>query len=142
MDQRISLITLAAADLDAARAFYENLGWEVTDATEGIVVFDLIGQTLGLYSKAGLARDMGLSEDEIGGFSGITLAHNLPTREAVDALYARFVEAGGRGVKAPHEVFWGGYTSYAADLDGHVWEIAHNPFSPLGPKGEFQWRGA
>lgn len=142
MDQRISLITLAVDDLDASRAFYESLGWTRVESEPGIVAFDLIGQTLGLYRKADLARDMGLDVAQVGGFSGITLAHNLSSREEVDALYVRFVDGGGRAIKDPHEVFWGGYTSYVSDLDGHVWEIAHNPFSPLGPNGEFQWGGA
>lgn len=142
MDQRISLITLGVTDLDASAAFYEALGWTRVQAEPGIVAFDLIGQTLGLYPKADLARDMGLEEAQVGGFSGITLAHNVAERAEVDALHARFLDAGGHEYRAPHEVFWGGYISYVADLDGHVWEIAHNPFSPLGPKGEFQWGGA
>ncbi len=142
MDQRVSLITLAVDDLKASAAFYEALGWTREPGEEGIVAFDLIGQTIGLYPRADLARDMGLEPSDVGGFSGITLAHNLPSNAEVDALYQRFLDAGGRGIKPPHEVFWGGYTSYVADLDGHVWELACNPFSPLGPKGEFQWGGA
>lgn len=142
MDQRVSLITLAVDDLDASAAFYEALGWTRVPADEGIVAFDLIGQTLGLYPRAALAKDMGLDPSEIGGFSGITLAHNLPDNAGVDALYQRFLDAGGRGIKSPHKVFWGGYTSYVADLDGHVWELACNPFAPLGLNGEFQWGGA
>lgn len=142
MDQRISLITLGVAEIETAAAFYESLGWARVPAEPGIAAFDLIGQTLGLYPRADLLRDMGLEAGDAGGFSGITLGHNLASRGEVDALYARFVAAGGRGIKPPHEVFWGGYTSYAADPDGHVWEIAQNPFSALGPNGEFQWGGA
>lgn len=142
MDQRISLITLGVADIEKAAGFYESLGWARVESEPGIVAFDLIGQTLGLYPMANLLRDMGLDASGSGGFSGVTLGHNLGSRAEVDALYARFADAGGRGVRPPHEVFWGGYISYAADLDGHVWEIAHNPFSALGPNGEFQWGGA
>ncbi len=142
MDQRISLITLAVADLDRAAAFYEALGWRRVDSPDGIVAFDLIGQTLGLYPRDMLARDMGLAPDEIGGFSGITLAHNVASRQAVAALYQAALTAGARAIKPPHDVFWGGHIAYVADPDGHVWEIAHNPFSPLGPNGEFQWNGA
>ena len=142
MDQRISLITLAVADMDRAAAFYEALGWQREDSPEGIIAYNLLGQTLGLYPRAMLARDMGLPEAEITGFSGITLAHNLPEKEDVAPLYQAALDAGGRGIKPPHDIFWGGHIAYVADPDGHVWELAWNPFSPLGPKGEFQWGGA
>lgn len=141
MDQRISLITLAVADLDRSTAFYEALGWSRADSPDGIVAFDLLGQTLGLYPKADLARDMGLEPDDIGGFSGITLAHNVPAREDVAPLVARAEAAGARVMKPPHDVFWGGHIAYVADPDGHVWEIAHNPHKPLGPAGAFRWNG-
>lgn len=141
MDQRISLITLAVADLDRSTAFYEALGWSRADSPDGIVAFDLLGQTLGLYPKADLARDMGLEPDDIGGFSGITLAHNVPAREDVAPLVARAEAAGARVMKPPHDVFWGGHIAYVADPDGHVWEIAHNPHAPLGRDGAFRWNG-
>ncbi len=141
MDQRISLITLAVADLDRSAAFYEALGWSRADSPDGIVAFDLLGQTLGLYPKAALARDMGLEPDDIGGFSGITLAHNVPAREDVAPLVARAEAAGARVMKPPHDVFWGGHIAYVADPDGHVWEIAHNPHAPLGRDGAFRWNG-
>ena len=142
MEQRISLITLAVADIRRASAFYRALGWEPAQGPDGVVAFDLIGQTLGLYPKADLARDMGLDETGIGGFSGITLAHNVRAKTDVAPLVDRAVAAGARLIKAPHDVFWGGHIAYFADLDGHVWEIAWNPFSPLGPDGAFQWAGA
>ncbi len=142
MDQRISLITLGVADLDRAAAFYEALGWRRVDSPDGVVAFDLLGQTLGLYPKSDLARDMGLDAAAIGGFSGVTLAHNVEDEAEVAAIYGTALEAGARGIKPPHDVFWGGHIAYFADPDGHVWEIAVNPFSPLGPNGEFQWNGA
>ncbi len=141
MEQRVSLITLGVADLDRAAAFYETLGWHRAESPDGVIAFDLIGQTLGLYPRADLARDMGFDASEIGGFSGITLAHNVPAKEDVAALVARAEKAGARIIKPPHDVFWGGHIAYFADPDGHVWEIAHNPFSPLGPNGEFRWNG-
>jgi len=142
MEQRVSLITLSVADMDRAEAFYKALGWKQVDSPDGVVAFDLIGQTLGLYPRAMLATDMGLDESEIGGFSGITLAHNLADKADVAPLYEAALAAGGRGIKPPHDIFWGGHIAYFADPDGHVWEIAHNPFSALGPQGEFQWNGA
>ncbi|MDJ0631246.1 MAG: VOC family protein [Rhodobacter sp.] len=141
MDQRISLITLAVSDMDRAAAFYTALGWQPVEAPDGVVAFDLIGQTLGLYPKDMLARDMGLDPAQVGGFSGVTLAHNVPAKEDVARLYRAALSAGARGIKSPHDIFWGGHIAYFADPDGHVWEIAHNPFSPLGPNGEFQWNG-
>ncbi len=142
MEQRISLITLAVTDMERSAAFYEALGWKRVESPDGVIAFDLIGQTLGLYSKDALARDMGIEESDITGFSGITLAHNVADKEDVAPIYSAALAAGGRGIKEPHDIFWGGYIAYFADLDGYVWEIAHNPFSPLGPGGEFQWNGA
>ena len=141
MDQRVSLITLAVDDLGRAAAFYEALGWRRVDSTDGIVVFDLIGQTLGLYLRAKLAEDMGVAAEELRG-SGVTLSYNVREKEEVAALYEAALAAGARGIREPHDIFWGGHIAYAADPDGHVWEFAWNPFSPLGPRGEFQWRGA
>lgn len=140
MDQRVSLITLGVRDMAAATAFYEALGWRRVETQEGIVAFDLIGQALGLYPLENLAKDMGLSPDELG-TGAATLSHNVESREAVDALVARFEAAGARVLKAPHEVFWGGYISYLRDPEGHVWEVSHNPFAPLSPDGAFRWEG-
>lgn len=142
MEQRISLITLATDDPQRAVAFYEALGWARVDSPEGIIAFDLIGQTLGLYAKADLARDLGMEVDQIGGFSGVTLAHNLREKSEVAPLLTLAEAAGGRIVKPAEDVFWGGYVGYFADPDGHVWEVAWNPFSPLGSDGAFQWNGA
>lgn len=141
MEQRVSLITLAVADMARATAFYEALGWARAESPDGIVAFDLIGQSLGLYPRADLARDMGLREDQIGGFSGITLAYNVRDAADVAPLLARAEAAGGRIVKPAHDIFWGGHIGYFADPDGHVWEVAHNPFSPLSPEGAFRWNG-
>lgn len=141
MEQRISLITLGVADMAASAAFYQALGWAQVDSPDGVVVFDLIGQTLGLYPKAALAEDLGLDAEDIGGFSGMTLGHNVATKEEVAPLLERVAAAGGRIVKPAQDVFWGGHHGYFADLDGHIWEVAHNPFSLLGPDGEFRWLG-
>ncbi len=141
MEQRVSLITLGVADMDAAAGFYEALGWVQVESPDGVVAFDLIGQTLGLYPKAALAEDLGLDAADIGGFSGMTLGYNVTTKQEVAPLLERVAAAGGRVVKPAQDVFWGGHHGYFADLDGHIWEVAHNPFSPLGPDGEFRWLG-
>jgi len=130
MEQRVSLITLGVDDLEKAARFYQALGWtrEVVEE-QGIVVFNLLSQVLGLYPKEALAKDMGVEPGDIGGFSGMSIGYNVREKTEVDAIYEAAVAAGGKGVKPPHEIFWGGYSAYIADLDGHIWEIAHNPFS-------------
>lgn len=142
MEQRVSLITLGVADMNVSAQFYEALGWTRVDSPDGVIAFDLISQTLGLYPRAALFEDMGLPADTKAGPSAVSFAHNLSCKEDVDALIEAAKSAGARILKAPQDVFWGGYHAYFADPDGHVWEVAHNPFSPLGPNGEFQWNGA
>lgn len=142
MEQRISLITLGVADVAKSAAFYEALGWRQVDSPDGIVAFDLIGQTLGLYPIAKLAEDIGVGLSAKSEFSGITMSHNLSEKDAVDALMAAAQAAGARILRPASDIFWGGYIGYFADPDGHIWEAAWNPFSPLGPNGEFQWNGA
>lgn len=141
MEQRVSLITLGVADIDASAAFYEALGWTRVESPDGVVAFDLIGQTLGLYPKAALADELGIEVADIGGFSGISMGHNVPNKEDVGPLLERAKQAGGRVIKPAQDVFWGGHHGYFADVDGHIWEVAHNPFSKLGPNGEFRWLG-
>ena len=141
MEQRVSLITLAVADPERAAAIYEALGWRRVPASDGVVAFDLIGQTLGLNSRAELAAELGIEESEIGGFCGVTLAHNVREKDEVAPLLQAAASAGGTVLVPAQDVFWGGHHGYFADPDGHVWEVAHNPFSTLGPNGEFQWSG-
>jgi predicted lactoylglutathione lyase len=142
MDQRISLITLAVTDMAQSATVYEALGWARVESPDGVIAFDLLGQVLGLYPKTGLAEDLGMDPSAIGGFSGMTLGYNTREKPEVDQVMARAEAAGAQVLKPAQDVFWGGYHGYFADLDGHVWEVAHNPFSPLGPNGEFQWNGA
>lgn len=141
MEQRVSLITLAVQDMDLAAKFYEALGWQRVQTQDGVVAFDLIGQTLGLYPRAALAKDLGLNEDEIGGFSGVTLGYNVRDADDVAPVLQKAEKAGGRIVKPAQSVFWGGFHGYFADLDGHIWEVAHNPFSQLREDGAFRWNG-
>jgi catechol 2,3-dioxygenase-like lactoylglutathione lyase family enzyme len=140
MEQRISLITLAVEDIPRAAAFYQAMGWQQVDTPDGMVVFDLLGQTLGLYPKADLARDMGLDPAELGS-GAMTLAHNVRNKEDVAQIFEQARAAGARVLKEPHDVFWGGHIAYFADPDGHVWELAYNPFSALRADGAFRWNG-
>ncbi|MDF1801867.1 VOC family protein [Thalassovita sp.] len=140
MEQRISLITLAVEDVERAATFYEAMGWRRSETPPGIVVFDLLGQSIGLYPKADLARDMGVDSTQLG-TGAMTLAFNTRSIEEVTQVFDAAKSAGASVLKEPHDVFWGGHIAYVADLDGHVWEIAYNPFAPLRADGAFRWQG-
>ncbi len=132
--QRVTLITLGTADLDRAKAFYAALGWSPAQEQEGVVFYQMNGLVLGLFGKADLAKDQGRADVELG-TGAITLAQNFATEAEVDAAYQTAVAVGATPLKAPQKVFWGGYSGYYADPDGHVWEVAMNPFWPLSPNG-------
>jgi uncharacterized protein len=140
MEQRVSLITLGVPDLDKAEAFYTDLGWQRVDSPDGVVAFDLISQTLGLYPLEKLAEDIGLPVADLG-TGAMTLSHNTRTPQEVDALMARAQAAGAEILRQASEVFWGGYIGYFRAPDGHIWEVAHNPFSKLSAEGAFRWNG-
>ncbi len=140
MDQRISLITLSVTDMDRASAFYDALGWARVPSPDGVIAYDLLGQTLGLYPREALARDMGLPVSALG-HGAMTLGYNCREKVEVDALYTRALAAGADGLAPPHDIFWGGYSSYIRDPEGHIWELAWNPFSPLRADGAFRWSG-
>ena len=135
MEPRVSLITLGVRDLAVSRHFYEALGFVASPASQGdVVFFQAGGMALALYPRDKLAEDATVADSALG-FSGITLAHNLRSEVEVDQLAAHAVASGARLMKPPQKVFWGGYSGYVADPDGHLWEIAHNPFFPLKEDG-------
>jgi catechol 2,3-dioxygenase-like lactoylglutathione lyase family enzyme len=130
---KIGLITLGVADLQRSLTFYrDGLGLPTHDydPEQGVVFFKLEGTWLALWTRQELAQDARVPA-EGSGFRGLSLAHNAPSREDVDAVYAEALAAGASALKAPEEAFWGGYAGYFADPDGHVWEVAHNPFMDL-----------
>ena len=133
MKPKISIVTLGVRDFAASLAFYrEGLGFPTHNHTEGEehVMFRLEGSWLSLYPRDKLAEDATVPDDGHG-FSGVTLAHNVASKDEVDTVFAKAVALGARAVKPPREVFWGGYSSYFADPDGHLWEVAFNPFTDL-----------
>jgi len=135
MEPRVSLITLGVADVARSRAFYELLGWHAGGpSNDDVTFFQAGGMIVGLYGRAALAKDTGLPDSGATGFSGIALAYNGRDKAEVDAVLREAAAAGGRIVKPAEDVFWGGYSGYFADPDGHLWEIAHNPFFWIGPK--------
>ncbi|ALG88997.1 MULTISPECIES: VOC family protein [Actibacterium] len=132
--QRVTLITLGVDDLERSKAFYAALGWVPAQAQEGVLFYQMNGMALGLFGRAALAADQGRPDAALG-TGAMTLAQNFTTREEVDAAFAAALAAGAAPLKAPEAVFWGGYSGYYADPDGHVWEVAMNPFWPLSEDG-------
>jgi len=126
---KIGILTLGVKDLQKSIKFYrDGLGLPVESQQDDIIFFKLEGISLALYPKDKLAEDATVS-DKSSGFPGFTLAHCLSSKEKVDETFRLFIKAGGKVIKKPQMVFWGGYSSYVADPDGYLWEIAWNPFS-------------
>lgn len=136
MDPCLTVVTLGVSDLARARTFYcEGLGFRASGAgNEHITFLDAGGTVLALYSREALAADACLPPQG-SGFGGVTLARNVGSRAEVDAFIERARQAGARILKPAQEVFWGGYSGYFSDPDGHPWEVAHNPYWTLSPRG-------
>ena len=135
--QRLTMVTLGVADVARSTSFYESLGWRRSSSEESITFFSMQGSVLALFGREALADDVGVSAAG-SGFRGVTVALNCDSRDEVDAVFEAWVAAGADPVKRPEPVFWGGYSSYVADPDGHLWEIAHNPFSPNDADGRME----
>ena len=136
MDPRVTIVTLGVASVPAARRFYETLGWTASSASQGddVAFFQMNGMALSLFGRRALAEDAAIADSQPG-FSGVTLAQNLDSPASVDAAFAKALSAGATLLKWPETAFWGGYSGYFADPDGHIWELAHNPFFPLDADG-------
>ena len=135
MDQRLTLVTLGVRDLVRSAEFFSRLGWTRScKALDGVRFYQCGSIALALYPRAALAADIGVP-DEGHGFSGITLAHNGRSKEHVDAIMKEAEAAGAMIIKPAQDVFWGGYSGYFRDLDGHLWEVAWNPDFPLDDTG-------
>lgn len=138
MEPRVSMITLGVKDVARSRAFYEALGFKASSASqESVTFFGGGGVVLGLYGRAPLAEDATV-EDSAPGFSGVALAHNTRSEADVDAVLAEAVAAGAKVITPAGKVFWGGYSGYFADMDGHLWEVAFNPYFKLGEDGRIE----
>ena len=134
MEQRVSLITLSVSDLAAARRFYEALGWACKEVEETVFV-QAGGSAIVLWAREKLAADAGIEDTGADGFGGIALAQNVRSPAEVDEILAAAEAAGATITKSAAETFYGGYAGYFADLDGHLWEIAHNPGFTLADDG-------
>ncbi|WP_436717273.1 VOC family protein [Roseiconus lacunae] len=135
LPSRVNLITLGVADIAASTEFYERLGWKRSTASnESVTFFYSNGTVLGLFGRAALAEDAQV-EDSKPGFTGVALAQNFASEADVDTAFAHAIDSGAAPLKQPQKVFWGGYSGYFADPDGHLWELAYNPFSELDENG-------
>src|SRR3954465_10175632 len=134
MRQSVSLITLGVADHGRAKAFYEALGWSPAMDVEETAFFQANGVVLVLWSREKLAADMGVPDDGTR-WGGIALAHNVGSDEDVDRVIEAARAAGAGVCRAPAPTFYGGYAGAFRDLDGHVWEVAHNPGFGLDDDG-------
>jgi catechol 2,3-dioxygenase-like lactoylglutathione lyase family enzyme len=132
MRQKLSIVTLGVKDLQRSLEFYrDGLGWALSSASgEDVAFFPMGGVVLGLYPRHLLAEDA-MVDAKGEGFSGVTLAYNTKSKEEVDKVLETVAALGARVVKTAQEVFWGGYHGYFADPDGHLWEVAWNPFFPF-----------
>ena len=136
MKARLNIVTLGVKDLPKSIEFYQTaLGWQPSnDSDDNIAFFNHGGIILGLYPLNALAKDAEISPKR-SGFSGVTLAINLESKEAVDELYQRVINKGGKSLVEPRETFWGGYDCYFADPDDNTWEIAWAPLWKYDEQG-------
>ncbi len=133
MNQRLNILTLGVNDLNKSMKFYQALGWKTkgvigTEFENGaVVIFDLKnGMMISLYERKNLAWDCGL-ELQPESVTEFSLGYLVNSDKAVDEIMAQARNAGAVIIKPAQNTFWGGYGGYFKDIDGHLWEIVHNP---------------
>jgi catechol 2,3-dioxygenase-like lactoylglutathione lyase family enzyme len=133
----LSLVTLGVADLERSIAFYEALGFERrARSADGVGFFRAGACAVAVFPSQDLARDADVAFAEMtGAFRGVALAWNCRSPREVDGVLERAASAGGTVTKPARKAFWGGYSGYFADPDGHLWEVAFNPHFPLSDDG-------
>ena len=143
MDQRLSLVTLGVSDMDRARDFYTALGWRPGPSPDHIVFFQTGGMVVALWDRQALAVDSGIDiEDDTeetpgsgDGWGGKLLGLNVASAAEVEEQFESAVAAGAQVLRRPCSRFWGGYSGVFTDPDGHVWEIAYNPYWSFADDG-------
>ena len=140
---RMTVITLGVADLARSTAFYREI-FSTPPVTEhaGVTFIPLPGVWLSLYPLEKLAEDIG---EEVklpapGTFHGVTLAYNARSKDEITSIFARVAEAGTHIAKAPQDTFWGGYSGYFSDPDGHYWEVAWGPMFDFTEHGDLRFK--
>jgi predicted lactoylglutathione lyase len=139
VEQRLSVVTLGVSDLGRARRFYEALGWKRGNTDDGVAFFQIPGAVLALWSREALAAEAGLVDN--GGFGGISLSYNARSKADVDTVLAEAKAVGAKILRPAADTFWGGYSGYFADPDGHPWEVAWNPSWSLDKHGRVSLSG-
>jgi uncharacterized glyoxalase superfamily protein PhnB len=137
MRQSVSLVTLGVSGYARARAFYETLGWKPAMEVQETAFFQANGVVLVLWDRAKLAADSGVADDGAR-WGGVTLAHNVGSRDEVHAVIGEARTAGAEVTREPAETFYGGYAGVFRDLDGHAWEVAYNPGFGLDGDGNVE----
>lgn len=139
MKPRLNIVTLGVSNLQKSKEFYKNaLRWEpATGSDENIVFFNHGGIVLALYPLGKLAEDAGIPAER-SGFSGVTLAINQESKDAVTEIFNKAIENGAKALVKPRDTFWGGFDAYFADPDGHTWEIAWAPFWVYDEQGSLK----
>ena len=136
MQPRINLVTLGVTDMSAERSFYERLGFKASSAGNAdVTFFDANELVFGLFGHDALAADAHLPASPPPAFRGVTLAWNAASEAAVDKIMTHAKKCGAKIAKPAQKVFWGGYSGYFTDPEGHLWEVAYNPFFPLDANG-------
>jgi catechol 2,3-dioxygenase-like lactoylglutathione lyase family enzyme len=140
MQQQLSVITLAIAELERSRRFYaQGFGWTPVFENAEIVFYQMNGFVLATWLTGSLEEDMRRSTLRPGAFS---LAHNVDSREEVEVAMLRLQNAGGRLLRPADAPPHGGYRGYVADPDDHAWEIAWNPVWPIDAEGHVRFAPA
>jgi predicted lactoylglutathione lyase len=129
MRQKLNLITLGVDDFERSVDFYEKgLGWKKSGKSmDGLALFPLGGIVLALHPRYELAADTTLKYQATE-FSGLTISYNARSQQEVDDIFKEVTKLGATIVKPAQKVYWGGYSGYFKDLDGHLFEVAYNPF--------------
>src|SRR5262249_48459979 len=139
MKQSVSLLTLGVSDYERAKSFYAGLGWSPALEIEETAFFQANGVVVVLWAREKLGAGTGGGDDGAR-WGGITLAHNVESRQEVDELIDDARRNGATVTREPSETFYGGYAGVFRDPDGHAWEIAHNPGFGLAPDGSVTLR--
>ena len=138
---RVTILTLGVADLDKASDFYKAVLGTPPNMSDGITFIELPGTWIALYPFDRLAEDISLDVPVArAGFSGITLAHNVRSRDEVIKIIGCAEAAGGSIIKEPQDTFWGGFSGYFSDLDGYYWEVAWGPMFEFKENGEMKFK--
>ena len=141
MEPRLSLVTLGVTDVGRSRAFYERLGFAASsESNANVAFFAAGGLVLAIFGRAALAADAGVANGPVT-FSAVTLAHNVRDKAEVSKVLQEAEAAGAAIVKPAQDTFWGGHAGYFSDPDGHLWEVAFNPFWPLDSEGRISLPG-